>query len=185
MRQNTRVGHSFVILLVQMLEFPYEIKGVRSVFFPCIQIPTNSKRPYGGVLSWWGLGFGEVFRNMLGHFKHVDYLFAGENLFEVIVGIDVSLVYLILKFVLLDVNPEFFDYFRPGHWTLTDNRRQISRNGHWLHERRICFLRHFLLGRLLNRNSVAGLFSYYDISLVHHYFLAIWEGLRLTSLIKI
>ena len=50
----------------------------------------------------------QMTRNKLGHFEHGNGFLAVENWLEFIVGVDLGSNLCILKFVLLDVVPEFF-----------------------------------------------------------------------------
>ncbi len=52
-------------------------------------------------------------RNKFGHFKHRNGLFAVEDRLELVVGVDLGPHLGILKFVLLDVVPEFFRQVGP------------------------------------------------------------------------
>ena len=47
--------------------------------------------------------------NKLCHFEHIDYCLTAKDLFKIFVGINVALVSLILKIILLNVDPEFFN----------------------------------------------------------------------------
>ena len=42
------------------------------------------------------------------HFKHADRFFPAENSLKIVVGIDISLVFCVLKTVFLDVGPQLF-----------------------------------------------------------------------------
>ena len=57
-----------------------------------------------------GSGLLEVLANQACHLKHGNLNFA-EDFFELGIGIDHALVDFILKFVLLDVDPQLLDHF--------------------------------------------------------------------------
>jgi hypothetical protein len=70
-------------------------------------------------------------RDKFGHLKHADLLFAVEDRFQVLVGIDQSLFLFILQFSLADIVPELFGQFGTGQGLGTDNLGQhlIRLNG--------------------------------------------------------
>jgi len=70
----------------------------------------------------------------LGHFKHADLRLAVEHFLERIIGIDVSLVRCILKFVLLDVVPKLLGQFTARQWCGTDDGRKHFVRLHWFQE---------------------------------------------------
>jgi len=90
-----------------------------------------TKPPEGGFVRV----LGEMLRNELGHFEHVDRLLAIEYFLEFIVGVDIALILRILKVVLLDVCPECFYYFRARHRTAANNCLKVAREVHRLHKR--------------------------------------------------
>ena len=67
-------------------------------------------------------------RNKLGHFKHRNGLLAVEDRLELVVGVDLGSHLGILKFVLLDVVPEFFGQIGPGErLRANDGGQQVIR----------------------------------------------------------
>jgi len=77
--------------------------------------------------------------NKLGHLKHVYNPFSLENFLQVCVGIDIASILFVLKAVLFDVHPEFFDNLGTGHWPFADDCSQVLADFHRLHKRRISF----------------------------------------------
>ena len=80
-----------------------------------------------------------MLRNKFNHLEHRNNRFSFENFFQVSVGINIASVLFVLKAVLFDVHPEFFDNLGTGHWPLTDDCSQVLADFHRLHKRRIRF----------------------------------------------
>ncbi len=76
----------------------------------------------------------EVFVDQFRHIKHVDSLFASENLREFFVCIDVAFVFCVLETISLDVSPEFFGHFCAWHWAFANHCSEFIADFHWLHE---------------------------------------------------
>ena len=55
-----------------------------------------------------------------GKFKHRDLAFSAKHYFQLLISIDHTLVLLVLKFVLLDVVPDFFDDLSSRHCFAAD-----------------------------------------------------------------
>ena len=70
----------------------------------------------------------------LGHFKHTDRLFAFKYFLEIFIGIDIALVLGVLKTILFDVYPEFFNNLRSRHRPLANYKSQFGTDIHWLHK---------------------------------------------------
>src|SRR5262249_3556395 len=76
---------------------------------------------------------------------------AAKHVAQLFVCVDLALVVGILQLVLLDVVPHFLRHFRPRQRLGTDDRSEIRRRRHRLHERgiRLAFRDRFLGGRFL------------------------------------
>lgn len=51
----------------------------------------------------------------LGHFEHGNLRFTSENSLELVISVDHTLVFLVLKAVLFNVRPKLFNNIRAGH----------------------------------------------------------------------
>ncbi len=89
----------------------------------------------------------DVGRNVLGHFEHGHLGFAAENSFQGGVGVDHTLVFLVLELVLLDVVPDFFGEFSARHGGGTDNSGECGVRLDGFEECRVRFAFGFGFGR--------------------------------------
>src|SRR4030042_4241220 len=113
-----------------------------------------------------------MFANQLGHLKHRNFLFPSEYCLQVGISNDVSLIYLILELIFLDIFPKFFGNFCSWEWLTPDNLCQFLTNLHGFHECRIwlsLFLDNRLLGGLLCNRLLSSL-------LLYHFFLLLVLG---------
>lgn len=85
-----------------------------------------------------------MLRDKLCHLEHADRCPAAEDLFQGFIGIDIPLVDLVLKAVLLDIDPQFFDHFRPGHWARADYYGEVRADVHRPHECCVGFAWHMI-----------------------------------------
>src|SRR3989344_1944106 len=71
------------------------------------------------------------------HLKHVDGLFAAENIFQILIRVDIPLVLRILEVVLFNVYPKLLYNLRPWHRAFADYKSKLPAHIHWLHKSRI------------------------------------------------
>ena len=75
-----------------------------------------------------------MLRNQLGHLEHVYHILTAKYLLELGVRVDISLILLVLKVVLLNVDPKRLDHLRAGHRALAHHLCQICAYVHRLHK---------------------------------------------------
>src|SRR5258706_9142661 len=127
------------------------------------------------------IGLLEVLVDQLGHLEHRDLRLAPEDRLELVVGIDHSLVLLVLQRVALDIAPDFLGDFGAWHRVRADDRSEHRARHHRLHECRIglALLACRLLRLLLRHRASPLKIKWSDPEIPPAYDLAVGERCRI------
>lgn len=91
----------------------------------------------------------QVLVDQLGHIKHGNLLFATENLLQIIVSIDHSTLFGVLKIMFLYVLPKLLGNFSSWLGFAANYSGEFRTRLHWLHECRVRCTTRLFLGRSL------------------------------------